>query len=104
LHWAQENNLLYGLDPDGDINYLNEAWNLTVIRLLLILYHPQEAERLAERLRLSAQSGGRWGRVIEILALQALALSSLGSQRQAVETLLQGLELAEPQGAIRFCG
>jgi LuxR family maltose regulon positive regulatory protein len=101
LHWARENHLLSGLDPVGETSYLNEAGHLTVVRLLLRLKRPQEADRLAGRLRVSAESAGRSGRVIEILALQALARSAVGSQSQAVETLLQALELAEPQGSVR---
>jgi LuxR family maltose regulon positive regulatory protein len=39
--------------------------------------------------------------VIEILALEALALQAKGKKERAVHTLAQGLALAEPEGYVR---
>ena len=42
------------------------------------------------------------GDIIEILALQALALQLQGATTQALTTLGRALELAEPEGYVRI--
>jgi LuxR family maltose regulon positive regulatory protein len=60
------------------------------------------AIRLLSRLEQTARSGGRTGRLIEITILKALALQAVGDATQAVITLKQSLELAEPEGYMRI--
>ena len=48
-----------------------------------------------------AESGGRTGRLIEILCLQSIALNFQNKTSEAVEILLQALSLARPEGYIR---
>src|SRR5215475_12062840 len=80
LGWAREQ----GLSADDDLSYLREFEHITLARLLLARYQDERVEsraqaaaQLLERLLLAAESGGRTGRVIEILVLQALAHQAL---------------------------
>jgi LuxR family maltose regulon positive regulatory protein len=54
--------------------------------------------RLEER----AESGGRTGRLIEILILKALTLQILGETAQALAALEKSLSQAEPEGYARI--
>ena len=79
LGWAREQ----GLSADDDLSYLREFEHITLARMLLARCRAEraghslhEAARLLERLLLAAEEGGRTGRVIEILVLQALAHQS----------------------------
>ena len=56
---------------------------------------------LLERLLEAAEAGGRMGRVIEILVLQALAHQAQGDSSSALEPLQRSLFLAEPEGYVR---
>ncbi len=61
-----------------------------------------KAIKLLERLRRTAEAGGRMGRVIEILTLQALALQEQGDTDKALTALERALSLAEPEGYVRL--
>ena len=61
----------------------------------------QDALRLLGRLLQAAQTSGRKGSVIEILALQALALHAQGETAQAMIALDRALSLAQPEGYVR---
>jgi LuxR family maltose regulon positive regulatory protein len=94
---------------------LHEFELLTLARVLIAQGSAQSDERtlheameLLMRLRQSAEAGERKGRVIEILMLQALALSQIPSggpgQDQtdvALAALESALGLAEPEGYVR---
>ena len=60
-----------------------------------------QATRLLERLLLAAEEGGRTGRVIEILVLQALAHQMQGDIPAALACLERAVTLAEPEGYVR---
>jgi LuxR family maltose regulon positive regulatory protein len=49
----------------------------------------------------AAEAGGRFGRAIEVLVLQALAFRQAGKEDQALASLAQALELGEPEGYVR---
>jgi LuxR family maltose regulon positive regulatory protein len=49
-----------------------------------------------------AEQGGRTGRVIEILTIQALALQKQGAFDQALSSLERALRLAESEGYVRL--
>jgi LuxR family maltose regulon positive regulatory protein len=70
--------------------------------VLNALGKPDEALRLSERLLKGAREGRRLGRVIEILVIKALALSSQGHTDEAVNNLAQALELAKPESYARI--
>ena len=104
LGWAREQ----GLSVDDDLSYLREFEHITLVRLLLARHQGERAEhslheatRLLERLLLAAEEGGRAGRVIEILVLQALAHQALGDIPAALASLDRAVTLAEPEGYVR---
>ena len=104
LGWAGEQ----GLSVDDDLSYLREFEHITLARLLLARYQDERAEsslheaaRLLERLLSAAEEGGRTGRVIEILVLQALAHQALGDMPAALGFLDHAVTLAEPEGYVR---
>src|SRR3712207_2818349 len=96
-HWCAER----GLGVEDEPSYLREREHLVLARVLLAQDKPEQALRLLERLREEAEAADRAGSVIEILALQALALWAKGKKERAVGTLTRALALAEPKGYIR---
>jgi LuxR family maltose regulon positive regulatory protein len=105
LRWARE----HGLSPDDDLSYLREFDHITLAHVLLARYDAernerslQDAARLLERLRPAAEEGGRTGRVIEILALQALAHQARGDRSAGLAALQRAVTLAEPEGYVRL--
>ncbi len=97
--WAAER----GLGVEDEVSYLREREHLVLARVLLAgeAGKPEQARMLLERLLAAAEAAGRTGSVIEILALQALALWAANRKERAVNTLTQALALAEPEGYVR---
>ena len=90
-----------GLGPDDDPGYPREPEYLVLVRVLLAQDRPAQAVALLGRLHAAAVAQGRTGSVIEIRALQALALAAMGEENTAVDTLAQALMLGCPQGYVR---
>ncbi|MEO6142499.1 MAG: LuxR C-terminal-related transcriptional regulator [Dermatophilaceae bacterium] len=107
LSWAREQDL----SADDDLGYLRESDHVTLARVLMAQATEDRTERaerslheagqLLERLLKAAEEGGRTGRVIEILVLQALAHQRLGDIPDALAALESALKLAEPEGYVR---
>jgi LuxR family maltose regulon positive regulatory protein len=100
LGWARQQ----GLSVDDDLSYLREFEHITLARMLLAQRAEasvHEAARLLERLLLAAEEGGRTGRVIEILVLQALTRQRLRNIPAALACLERAVTLAEPEGYVR---
>ena len=95
--WTEER----GLSFDDEVSYVRESEHLIVTRVLLAEDKPEQALRLLERLCENAEGAERRGSVIEIMALQALALWAKGKKEQAVGTLTLALAQAEPEGYVR---
>ena len=95
--WAQQR----GLGPDDEPGYPREPEYLVLARVLLAQDRPGAALALLERLHAAAVSQDRAGSVIEIGALQALALAAAGEENAAVDALAGALTLACPQGYVR---
>ncbi len=93
--WAQE----YGIDDK--LIYFHEVEHIAVARVLIAQGKPEEAVGWLARLREAAEAGGRTGRVIEILSLQALAYQARGDRTQTMAALERALLLAEPEGYVR---
>lgn len=72
-----------------------------LVRVLLAQDLPGQALGLLERLHAAAAAQGRQGSVIEIQALQALALAASGNQPGALAALAEALTLACPQAYVR---
>jgi LuxR family maltose regulon positive regulatory protein len=100
-----------------DADYVHEFESLTLIRVLImqasleaqgvrpatIVDDPiAAAQTLLERLEANARSGGRIGRVMEIVALKAMVHVIKQETREALDCLSQTLTLAEPEGHIRL--
>jgi LuxR family transcriptional regulator, maltose regulon positive regulatory protein len=95
--WIQDR----GLGPDDQPSYPREREYLMLARVLLAEHAPDRALGLLERLHQLAVAQGRTGSVIEIRALQALALQASGNQTGALAALAAALTLATPEGYLR---
>jgi LuxR family maltose regulon positive regulatory protein len=80
----------------------DEDQHLVWARLLLAEDRVDRADRLLDHLLPAAEDGGRTGRVIEILALKALAQKALGNTEEALNALERALVLVEPEGYVRL--
>jgi LuxR family maltose regulon positive regulatory protein len=85
-HWSRE--------CDGG----SELEQMALARLRLARGHSADAYRLLERQAERAKDGGRTGRYIQILGLQAVALQALNRPDEAGAALAQALFLAWPSG------
>jgi ATP/maltotriose-dependent transcriptional regulator MalT len=96
-HWVTKR----GLAPDDQPGYPREAEYLVLARILLAEHIPRGALGLLERLHDLAVAQGRTGSVIEVRALQALALDAVGDEAGALVVLAEALALAAPEGYLR---
>ena len=96
--WARER----GLGIDDELDFPREVEHIVLARVLIAQDRSDEALRLLGRLLSAALAGGRTGRVIEILVLQALARLAQGDTARAVSTLARALPLAEPEDYSRI--
>ena len=95
--WTQQR----GLEADDEPGYPQEQEYLVLARVLLAQDRPGPALALLDRLLAPAGTQGRTGSVIEIRALQALALAASGDEPGAMAALAEALTLACPQGYVR---
>jgi LuxR family maltose regulon positive regulatory protein len=95
--WARAS----GLDPDDQPAYPREREYLMLARVLLSRDAPGRALRLLERLRALAVAQGRTGSIIQVRALEAIALGSSGDESAALAALAEALALGEPEGYLR---
>ncbi|MEI7847525.1 MAG: LuxR C-terminal-related transcriptional regulator [Chloroflexota bacterium] len=105
LDWARKQ----GLSDQDELTYLHEFEHITLARVLLAQPKSNSKDgstldvmKLLERLLKVAQEGGRFGSVIEILILQALAHQAQGDISATFLPLQQALTLAEPEGYMRM--
>ena len=97
-HWLEE----CGLSVEDDLEYPREFEHITLARVLLALGEHDAAARLLERLLGAAETGGRGGRVVEILVLNALLSLARNDEPGAIAALRRALALAEPEGYVRL--
>jgi len=90
-----------GLDPEDRPDYPRERAWLVLARLLLAERRPGPALGLLGRLGDLAGCQERTGSLIEVKALQALALAAAGDQDGALAALAEALRLAAPAGWLR---
>jgi LuxR family maltose regulon positive regulatory protein len=106
MRWAEAS----GLQAEDVITYTREAEYLALVRVLIAQMraargqasHATETLQLLDRLLREAEAGERWGSVIEISMLQALALQAAGESTAAMTALQRALTLAEPEHYIRI--
>jgi LuxR family transcriptional regulator, maltose regulon positive regulatory protein len=95
--WASERELR----ADDEPSYPREREYLVLARILLAEHTYGLALRLLERLHAQAAAQQRTDSIIELSALQALALAARGDQAAALASLAEALILAAPEGYIR---
>ena len=81
--------------------YAREREYLVLARLLLARSEPHRALAVLRRLAAQAEADGREGSLIEIGALQALALRAMGDRGQALSGLVDALALGRREGYVR---
>ncbi|HEY4034640.1 MAG TPA: LuxR C-terminal-related transcriptional regulator [Ktedonobacteraceae bacterium] len=81
--------------------FAREREEVARVRILLAKQQPDLALQRLEPVLQRATAGERWGHVIEIRLLQALAYQMYQQETQALETLSEAVRLAEPEGYIR---
>jgi LuxR family transcriptional regulator, maltose regulon positive regulatory protein len=99
-HWVEE--WLKTYLPDAPFSITKEQDEITYARVLIAKQQAQEALKLLSRLALSAEAGGRNGRLIEILVLQAKCLYQQEEVHDAFYALEKCLTLAKPEGYLRI--
>jgi LuxR family maltose regulon positive regulatory protein len=94
--------------PTADLSYLREYEHITFVRLLLARSQAkkdpatmEEATGLLHRLLKAAEEGKRFGTVIELHVLLALAQQAQEQSPAALESLERAMVLAEPEGYVR---
>jgi LuxR family maltose regulon positive regulatory protein len=87
--------------PAVSVSMVRETEQIVRARLAEARGDHEEALRLLEESRQSAEAAGREGKLIEILTLQALALWKRSKRERALGTLTRALALAEPEGYVR---
>jgi LuxR family maltose regulon positive regulatory protein len=96
--WARES----GVGVNDESSYPREIKHLTLARLLIAQGNDAEAVGLLERLLHAAEAGGRTTSAIEILGLEAIALSAQDDTAPGMQALARALALAEPEGYVRI--
>jgi len=97
VEWARER----GLSADDHLTYLREYEHVTLARILLAERRLDDAAALLARLAAAAETGGRLGTLVEVLALQALAAQARGRTAEALATAHRAADLAGLHGYAR---
>jgi LuxR family maltose regulon positive regulatory protein len=79
-----------------------ERQQITIARGLIAGGEFEPARRILTRLAEAAKSGNRFGHLIEVLNLQALAFQAAGDSARALPGLQESLALAEPEKYLRI--
>lgn len=95
--WAREQEVI----KLHDTPFGQERGEVAHARILLAIDQAHLALQRLEPVLQRATTGQRWGHVIEIRLLQALAHQLLQEEVQALDTLSEAVRLAEPEGYIR---
>lgn len=96
--WAQT----AGLTEDDEINFMQAGLYLILARVLILQGEYNRAAGLIACLLEDAETGTRWGQVIELLVIQTMLLEAQGRQDEALEALSRALTLAKPGGYVRL--
>jgi LuxR family transcriptional regulator, maltose regulon positive regulatory protein len=93
-----------GLPPEKYADrfpFMSESRRIAQARILLAQGEVDQALSLLDRLRASAESGGRQGSLVKICLLEAVALHAAGRVKEAFAALEAALERARSEGYIR---
>jgi LuxR family transcriptional regulator, maltose regulon positive regulatory protein len=95
--WTRER----AVRPDDEPSYPSEMAYLVLARILLAQGKPEQALPLLRRIHTAADAQRRIGSVIQVRALQALALAACGDNAAAADVLAEALALGRPERHIR---
>ena len=98
VRWAQ----LHGQDWKSGYAYPMELMTILWSRVRIAQENASEAIEILDHALPLARGAGRWGVVIELLVLQALALAMARQIPPALAALEEALRLAEPEGYARI--
>jgi LuxR family maltose regulon positive regulatory protein len=90
-----------GLGADDQPSYQREREHLLLARVLLAQSEAERARRLLDRMHAAAAAHGRAGSLVELQAVEAVALAACGEQARALAVLADALTLAWPEGYVR---
>jgi LuxR family maltose regulon positive regulatory protein len=90
------------LETGDPFRFPNEVTHIARARVFIAQEKPEEAIALLSRLEAGARSERRMGRLIEMLMLKARALQQAGIMEEALLSLEECRELAEPEGYARI--
>lgn len=82
-------------------DYLRDFEDLTLVRSLLVNQQAEEALSRLDALLSQTKTSGKIARMIEVLALRALALQTINNPAKALDNLGQAIFLAEPENSYR---
>jgi len=88
-----------GLDLDQEP--VRELEAIILIRIRLKQDNVESADQWLNKLLESAEAGEQWGRVVELLLLQALIFESQNNRAGALKSLARALEMSQTEGTIR---
>jgi LuxR family maltose regulon positive regulatory protein len=86
----------------ADAPVFREREQIAIARALVAQEAWEEALSLLARMSEDAEAGGRCGRLVEILALQASAYQQHGDSPKALTVLEQAIAIAAPEGYVRI--
>jgi len=98
LRWAAE----FDSDASVNLDYFSLVERITLARVQIAGGQLDDAMQNLQDLLKFAEECGRGARTIEVVMLRALALDIAGDNGRAIVTLVQALELAEPEGFVRI--
>lgn len=90
------------IDSQGAFRYEDELAHITQARVMMAQDKLDEAIRLCSWLEELARSGGRQGRLLEILILKALATQAAKRNTQALDILSEILTIVGSEGYMRI--
>ncbi len=97
VRWVKEREVI----EQHDTPFGRERGQVACARILIATDQVRLALQRLESALQRATAGQRWGHVMEIRFLQALAHQKLQEEEQALDALSEAVRLAEPEGYIR---
>jgi LuxR family maltose regulon positive regulatory protein len=100
--WVEERGLEDGVDGGSPLYQMREIEQITLTRIYLTQGRFDQALEVLQPLHQTAEELERWGILIEILALESLALQASGELDDALLLLGRALSMAAPEGYVRI--
>lgn len=97
IHWAQR----VPQQPSDGLWLIHEMLRMAAARVFYLGRQTEHALSILESIIQPARASGRTSRLLEALALQALAYQDLGNAEQALTSLEQALSLGSRSGHLR---